>query len=243
MRRVQVLDEESFRASEARLAAQPDQGLIDRLALAGERLAALASHLLDDDLADRQIVVLAGAGRNGAVGIAAAIRLHEAGAGVRIVLSLSPARLDEMAAHFYRAAEAAGLRAWGLSMSESQMADQPPIYWTRSDLIIDALIGRGLDGDPGGEVADLIRLANSTRRPILAFDRPSGLGRDDGAIHSPCIDATATLALGAPRRAHVEGWPVVGELWLARSGLDVEPDGLFDDTPLVRLGSPRTLES
>lgn len=241
MRPVQVLDEESLRASEARLAAQPGQGLIDRLALAGERLAALASHLLEDDLADRQIVVLAGAGRNGAVGIAAATRLHEAGATVRIVFPLSPARLDEMAVHFYRAAQAVGLEAWGLSMNEAQMASQPPINWTAADLIIDALVGRGLEGDPGGEVADLIRLANSTRRPILAYDRPSGLGRDDGAIHSPCIDATATLALGAPRRAHVEGWPVVGDLWVAQSGLDIESEELFDDAALVRLGSPRTL--
>lgn len=241
------LSEAERRALEDWLARDGGQSRLDRLSIAGARLAEVATELVGGDAAGRQIILLAGPGRNGAVGLDAARRLHEDGATVRLVIPGNVDGLGAMAAHFYRQAGDAGLKAWGLGMSEMEMADQPPIPWTEADLIVDALIGAGLQGEPRGEIAELVRLVNSTRRPILSFDRPTGLGGDEGTIYSPCIDATATLTMTLPGRVHHEGWAVVGDLWLADPGLPperyealgVERERLFGERPVHCLGGRR----
>lgn len=223
--------------------------LLDKIDEAGRALAAMATQLLAGSLADKYIVVLAGVGNNGAAGMAAVRHLHEAGATVRLVLAAKATALHEMAAHQLALLREMGIEPWGLSLSAAAMDEMEPIHWTRADLIVDAIFGGGLVGDPRGDTADLIALANAARRPILAFDLPSGLHGDEGLIFSPCIDATATLALALPRLAMVEGWPVVGELWIA--DLDIDPT-LYDhlglpapapsDSPLRCLGPARKVK-
>lgn len=225
--------------------------LIEKIERAGRALAESGRRLLGETLDGRVIIVLAGAGNNGAVGLAAARLLHEGGATVRTILSAKPTALHEMAAHQYALLRERGLYAWGLSMSETEMADQEPIPWTAADLVIDALLGTGLEGEPRGDAQELIRLVNSSRRPILSFDMPSGLSGDEGYILSPCIDATATLAMSLPRVALVEGWPVAGEIWVAdmgvptalfeQLGLEVAPE-LYGGEPVACLGPARALK-
>ena len=43
------------------------------------------------------------------------------------------------------------------------------------DLLIDAVIGCGLRGEPRGAARSLIQLANSSAAPILSLDTPSGV--------------------------------------------------------------------
>jgi hydroxyethylthiazole kinase-like uncharacterized protein yjeF len=224
--------------------------LLRKIDDAGRAVATVARMLLMETVAGKDIVVLAGPGNNGAGGLAAARHLHAEGARVRVVLAVKPGSLHAMASHQYSLLKGLGLEAWGLSLSQEEMAEQEPIPWTAVDLIIDALLGPGVETDPRGDVAELIRLINAARRPILSFDVPSGLGGDEGAIHSPCVDATATVALGFPLASHQEGWPVVGELWLADTGLSrehysqmgIDADQLFGDRAAISLGPARKLK-
>ena len=64
-----------------------------------------------------------------------------------------------------------------------------------ADLVIDALIGYSLRGDPAGAAAELIAWANDQPAPVLALDTPSGLDLTTGAPGNPAIRATATLTL------------------------------------------------
>lgn len=224
--------------------------LLDQVEMAGQRLAETAHALLNGTVSGKTIIVLAGAGNNGAVGLAAARFLHEAGATVRIVLSVKPAALHTMAAQQYTLLQALGLRAWGLSLSEEEMANLEPIVWTQAALIIDALLSGGIQSDPKGETADLIRLANTTRRPILSFDVPSGLSSDEGLILSPSIRASATMTLARPKIGLVEGWPIVRDLWIADIGvpptlyqrLGLDAHDLFNGQTVVCLGRARKLK-
>lgn len=222
--------------------------LIDKMERAGAAVAAVAARLLGD-VAGRYVLVLAGVGNNGAAGLAAARHLHEAGATVRLILAAPRARLHAMAAHQLAILEEMGLEPWGLSLAPEKMDALEPVRWTEADLIIDAILGSGIEGDPRGDMADLIRLANAARRPILALDVPSGLSGDEGYILSPCVDARATVALGVPRRVLAEGWPVVGTLWVADVGLPagafaqlgLAHGAWFDEGGLAEVGSARSL--
>jgi NAD(P)H-hydrate epimerase len=110
------------------------------------------------------------------------------------------------------------------------------------DLVVDALIGYSLRGDPTGQAATLIEWANQQPAPILALDTPSGLDVTTGVAGSPHIQATATLTLALPKTGLINTH-AVGELYLAdisvppivyqRMGLT--PPQLFRDDVVIRL--------
>ena len=104
------------------------------------------------------------------------------------------------------------LLAMGISITESGDGWELP----SADLVMDALIGYGLAGDPRGAVADLIRLANSHPAPILSLDAPSGLDTTSGTIFDPCIKAAATMTLALPKAGRMSSpETIVGDLYLA----------------------------
>jgi NAD(P)H-hydrate epimerase len=110
-------------------------------------------------------------------------------------------------------------------------------------LIIDALIGYSLQGDPMGRPAELIGWANNQAAPILALDTPSGLDVTTGVPGAPCVRAAATMTLALPKLGLYQA-SEVGRLYLAdisvpalvyrRMGLSV--GSLFRDGPLLEIG-------
>jgi NAD(P)H-hydrate repair Nnr-like enzyme with NAD(P)H-hydrate epimerase domain len=196
---------------------------------------------------DLPIVVLAGSGKKGAVGMAAVRLLAEREVSVRLVLADTPARLSPSAAAQYQILIECGIQAWGLSMSQAEIDTQEPIQWLSVALFVDALLEADITADPDGEVADLIRMVNATRRPILSYEVPSGVSSDEGYILSPCITANQTLAIALPLRSGIEAAPVAGDVWLADVGI---PSAVWEaigiaayplQEPLVNLGTARAL--
>jgi NAD(P)H-hydrate epimerase len=121
-------------------------------------------------------------------------------------------------------------------------AMEAPLAWAEegwelppADLIIDALIGYSMGGDPQGKARDLIQLANSSVAPILSLDAPSGLDTATGQLSTPHIRAAATLTLALPKAGLLikPGLRATGKLYLAdisvpsqlyaRLGLEVPP--------------------
>ena len=81
-----------------------------------------------------------------------------------------------------------------------------PLAWAEEgwelppcDLLIDAVIGYGLRGDPRGKARELILLANSSQAPILSLDTPSGVDTAEGRVIAPHMRAAATLTLALPK--------------------------------------------
>jgi hydroxyethylthiazole kinase-like uncharacterized protein yjeF len=70
---------------------------------------------------------------------------------------------------------------------------------SQCSLIIDALLGSGLSGNPHGLVAEIIETINQSGAPVLAVDTPSGLDNDRGIPGKPCIKAHTTVAMGFPK--------------------------------------------
>ncbi|RIK39942.1 MAG: hypothetical protein DCC55_16580 [Chloroflexi bacterium] len=203
---------------------------------AGRNLAWLARMWLEDDLADRPVVVLAGRGHNGAGGLAAARQLLDWSAWVQIVLSHPPGGYQGVAAE-----QLATLQAVSAPLAWAEEGwELPP-----ADLVIDALIGCGLHGEPGGRVRDLIQLANSSLAPVLSLESPTGLALATGELCDLHVRAAATLALGLPGAALVQepGRSACGELYLADIGA---PPGLYAQlglsAPPFAHGAPLSLE-
>ena len=186
--------------------------LLQMMENAGRNLAALARRLLGGSVTDRHIAVLCGAGNNGGGGMVAARHLHNWGARVQVQLAADPQRLKDVPEHQWRT-----VRVLGLDARVTPDLGQ-------ADLIIDALIGYGLTGDPRPAIADWIERATTAQRTILALDTPSGLDVTTGVPGRPCMRASATLTLALPKTGllAVTARPFVGQLFLADIGVPRE---------------------
>lgn len=221
---IPVLSTEQMREVDRLMIEVYQIGLLQMMENAGRNLALLAKRLLDDEIVDRPIVMLAGRGNNGGGGLTAARHLLNWGAWVQIVLT-HPVDAYQGAP----AQQLAILQAMGAPLAWAEEGwELPP-----ADLIIDALIGCGLRTAPQGKVRDLIQLANSNRAPILSLDAPSGLDTTSGQLFTPHIQATATMTLALPKTGLLAGAVACGDLYLAdisvppalygELGLDVPP--------------------
>jgi NAD(P)H-hydrate epimerase len=66
-------------------------------------------------------------------------------------------------------------------------------------LIIDAILGTGIKGDPHGVSAEVIEAINNAGVRILSVDTPSGLDNDTGSVGRHCVRAAMTVAMGYPK--------------------------------------------
>lgn len=186
--------------------------LIQMMENAGRSLAALATHIRAAGREGEPILVLCGAGNNGGGGMVAARHLHNWGYPVHVHLVTDPTRLKEVPGKQWRI-----LRALGLGEKSTPRMDTIA-------LIIDALLGYGLRGDPRPPIVEWIEHANASGRPILALDIPSGLEATQGMPGDPCMRATATLTLALPKTGLLaaKAKPFVGDLYLADIGVPPE---------------------
>lgn len=119
--------------------------------------------------AGKRVLVVCGTGNNGGDGFVAA-RLLAGEAQVTVLLARPPDQLatEEARTNFARLRDVRVLE--GLDRSEGAMGE--------SDILVDALLGIGIEGNLREPYATLIREMNASGKPILSVDVPSGLGAD-----------------------------------------------------------------
>ena len=160
---------------------------------AGEKVAA---RLLELFPATKRVVVLCGKGNNGGDGYVAARRLLERGLALE-VWELSQAPTTEAAAE----ARAAYLEAGGRPspLTATRFADR--LRDGQPAVILDALLGCGLDRPLAGEVADIVRLLNDSGMTVVAVDVPTGVSADTPRPPGPHVMAHATVQLAGAKVA------------------------------------------
>ena len=151
---------------------------------AGRSVAEVCRAQLGGSAAGARVTVIAGRGGNGGGGLVAARHLADAGAQVAIVLSAEPERLAPTTASQWKIA-----RRMGISSTHGPVEE--------SDLVVDAIHGYSLRGDPRTHTADLISAVSTPL--VVAVDVPSGLEVGAGALRTPHVRASATVALAAPK--------------------------------------------
>lgn len=186
--------------------------LLQMMENAGKNLAELSRRMVGGNVQAKHIAVLCGAGNNGGGGMVAARHLRNWGAEIELKVLTAREKLKDAPAHQFRILEKMGI-------SDKEILDLNAV-----DLVIDAMIGYGLTGDPRGMIADWIRHVNDAARPVLALDTPSGLNTTTGIPGNPCIRATTTITLALPKLGLLtpQAQPFVGDLYLADIGVPPE---------------------
>ena len=176
-----------------------------------------------------EVAVVAGRGNNGGDGFVVARYLANAGIPVAVFL-LGPreqvsgdARVNlEILAHL------------GIAVAEVLTeADLNPMIHrlAKAGLIVDALLGTGLNSKVTGLMAAAIERLNHLRAPVLAVDIPTGLSADTGEVLGVALKARVTVTYGWPKLGQVlpPGRDYVGRLWQVDIGI---PPILARETPL-----------
>ncbi|MCP4141141.1 MAG: NAD(P)H-hydrate epimerase [Chloroflexi bacterium] len=201
---------------------------------AGRNLAEMALRILKEKDTGNKVAILCGAGNNGGGGMVAARHLHNRGADVHLI-RVSDSPLKDIPAQQWEILAKMGLK------------NEPDFNLLDANLIIDAMIGYGLKGNPRSGVAHFIEKANASGKPILSLDAPSGLDTSSGAPGKPCIHARSTLTLALPKVGLIteSAKEVVGNLYLAdisvppelykNLGLDVE--ALFFKDTIIEISN------
>lgn len=131
----------------------------------------------------RCITLLCGSGNNGGDGFVIARLAHTDGLDVRLIGRGKSTR-DGAASQARDAALAAGV----------ELREFACEHLVAADVIVDALLGTGLDREVNGESGDWIAAVNTVRAPVLAVDIPSGLHADTGRVMGSAVTAALTVS-------------------------------------------------
>lgn len=135
-------------------------------------------------------VVLCGAGNNAGDGYVIARLARELGMDLRVVALRDPAGLGGDAARAAADWQSVGgeVAGWNGAIPDA------------ADVVVDALLGTGLDRQVEGEWRAAIEAANSLDLPRVAVDIPSGLGADTGAVMGAAFRADLTVTFIGRKR-------------------------------------------
>ncbi|QXG48197.1 NAD(P)H-hydrate dehydratase [Pseudomonas viridiflava] len=126
-----------------------------------------------------ELTVLAGHGNNAGDGYLVASLAHKTGWQVRVLAVGDPAALQGDAALAYAAASGVNIQPW---------ANQ-----TMAGIVVDALLGTGLQGDVRDPYRSAIEAINASGLPVAAVDIPSGLCADTGHCLGVAVRADLTV--------------------------------------------------
>jgi NAD(P)H-hydrate epimerase len=105
---------------------------------------------------------------------------------------------------------------------------------THADLIVDAILGTGLNSDVKGFYSEVIEfisdIAGEGEIPVFAVDIPSGLNSDTGQVMGVSLEADVTATFGLPKvgQLNFPGASLVGDLHVINISI---PAYLYEDIP------------
>ena len=185
----------------------PGETLMDR---AGFGIARFVDYLFHaKDFCSRSVRLVAGRGNNGGDIFAAGRYLHQMDYDVDILLagSLTDIRgdalthLGKLKSKHIRVDELPTPKDWEEAIALTQCARS-----TDAPVIVDGVLGTGIQGPARGPASGAIRFINAQAclSLVVAVDVPSGLDSDTGRVEGDAVMADYTLTMGLPKRGLVE---------------------------------------
>jgi NAD(P)H-hydrate epimerase len=194
-----VLDNDAMREADRHTIEELE---VPSLTLMENAATGVVDALRDSFPTARRILVLCGPGNNGGDGLAAARLLAGGGLEVSVLLFASPEKLSLDAAQNYRLAESAGVPIT-LIEDEDLSALDAELVSSTPDLVVDSLLGTGLDRPLGGRLAEVVERIEGAEMPVVAVDVPTGLSGSSASLPGPVMPAELTVTFAALKLCHV----------------------------------------
>jgi len=175
--------------------------------------------------------VVCGAGNNAGDGYVVARLAAQEGMVVSVVALVDPESLtgDAAAAYMDFAAEGGVVMPWEGVLDEE------------ADLLVDALLGSGLERDVNGEFAKAVSAMNSHPAQVMAIDIPTGVHGDTGQVMGTAVAADLTVTFVGLKAGLFAGEGAELSGTIVFDGLDVPERCRPHDKALSRRISSRVL--
>ena len=167
----------------------------------------------------QRIVVVCGAGNNAGDGYVLARLARATGLEATVLWLREPHELQGDAQTAWTDADAAGVGMQRFTASGLQDAD----------IVVDAVLGIGLERPLSDEWAAAVAAINTAAAPVLALDVPSGLQADTGAVPGVAVRAALTVSFIAPKLGLFTGAGADHVGQVRSANLDL-PASVFDGT-------------
>ncbi|MDA3811418.1 MAG: NAD(P)H-hydrate dehydratase [Spirochaetaceae bacterium] len=193
-----------------------------------ENAAAAACKVIKDKytIEDNNFILLCGTGNNGGDGLALARLLYSEGGAPLVLLFGSQSDLSGTAYANFKM-----LENFPIEIIEQFSHDRLIKELKETDIIIDALLGTGLNREITGNLKEIINTMNSSDRLIFSLDIPTGINGNTGQIMGVAVKADSTTSFGAlkPGNLLYPGFMNNGELYLSRISF---PPEIYDSDNL-----------
>jgi NAD(P)H-hydrate epimerase len=189
----------------------------------------------------KNVVVLCGLGNKGGDGFVAARHLASSGAKVDLILAGSPSMIKSDEAR----------QNWKTLTNMSINLDLKILFerleWPeldknlqRSSLILDALLGTGIQGKLREPYHTLVNKMNSVGVPVVAIDVPSGLNSQNPSKTDVTVEADYTVTFHKPKVGFSRNQDKTGEIVVADIGIPPEAEILVGPGDVRLVVKPRT---
>lgn len=244
---MKILTSEQMRNIDARATEKfgiPSMVLMENAAIA------VAEALIDHYPEAARVAIFCGTGNNGGDGFAAARHLFARGIDVSVHLIGDRSRISGDALTNLQSCDRLGVAI--ASIETDKQLELAISEASRSDVVVDAILGTGLEAAASGIRGEAIVALCSLSKPIIAVDLPSGLDASRAAVPGPAVEAAVTVTFAAPKVAHIFspaadycGEIVVADISIPDEAMEAEGVALSLTTPsdVLPFYAPRASET
>lgn len=159
-----------------------------------------------------RFLALCGPGNNGGDSFVMARHLHAAGANVKVLILTDKEK--------YRGEAKQNLdilSRFPVEITQARSKKQVQDSLGKADVIVDGLLGTGLDREVSGLLSETIETVNRSGKKVVAIDIPSGVNGDTGQIMGAAVKADCTITFGLPKVGNLlyPGYGQGGKLYVS----------------------------
>ncbi|HWI55132.1 MAG TPA: NAD(P)H-hydrate epimerase, partial [Desulfobacteria bacterium] len=179
----------------------------------------------------KTVTIFAGKGNNGGDGFVIARHLINSGAEVKVFLFADPGEITGDAKTNLDILVAMGHKVFPIIKPNSLNVVRLAMVY--ADIVIDAIFGTGFKGKVPTNIGNVIEIINTSAKPVISVDIPSGLEADTGRVAGPCIKASSTITFAQNKLGLIvgDGPGNVGKLTVADISI---PEALVQSQQIKR---------
>lgn len=188
---------------------------------AGSRIA---DYLINNYPDKKKVSIYSGTGGNGGDGFVIARHLLNHGYKVRLFMLSKPENIKNKDSQLnYQSIKIISQTDKNLKLST--ITDSSQVSPDNSDIIIDAILGTGVNGKLRQPVSSVIDTINYSPAIVISVDVPSGMNPENGKVTDKCVVAHETLTLHK-----------------MKTGLQKAPESYVGKISVLDIGIPRVSE-